>query len=301
MVGRLLKNIREHDRIVGGIDDLSTARAVELYAPVLTTGEVIPMTATAAEVTKTAENTFRDLQIAAINQLALYCEAMGINVYDVRAGVASLKGEGITRAILWPGAGVGGHCLTKDTYHLERGVQVLGKDIDFPAGRESLYTLARGINDFMPEHMLHLTESALAQVGKTLAGSKIALLGWAFINDSDDARNTPAEPFRDAALAAGAEVAVHDPWVDPATSPDAPPGLSRDLAGVLAGADAVAVFAGHKEYRGLVPAEVRRLCGCERSAIVDGRNVVDPDAWVGAGFAYRGIGRGDKNRHALRE
>jgi UDP-N-acetyl-D-mannosaminuronic acid dehydrogenase len=76
-------------------------------------------------LTKTAENTFRDLQIAAVNQLALYCEAMGINVYDVRAGVASLKGEGITRAILWPGAGVGGHCLTKDTYHLERGVQVL--------------------------------------------------------------------------------------------------------------------------------------------------------------------------------
>jgi len=82
----------------------------------------------------------------------------------------------------------------------------------------------------------------------------------AFINDSDDARNTPAEPFRDAAIAAGAEVAVHDPWVDPKTSPDAPPGLSRDLEGVLAGADAVVVFAGHKEYRGLEPAQVKGLC-----------------------------------------
>ena len=58
------------------------------------------MTATAAEVTKTAENTFRDLQIAAVNELALYCEAMGINVYDVREGIASLKEEGVTRAIL---------------------------------------------------------------------------------------------------------------------------------------------------------------------------------------------------------
>ena len=300
MVGRLLRNIREHDRIIGGIDDVSTARAVELYSLVLTTGEVIPMTATAAEVTKTAENTFRDLQIAAVNQLALYCEAMGINVYDVRAGVASLEGEGITRAILWPGAGVGGHCLTKDTYHLERGVQVLGGDLDWPEGRESLYTLARGINDFMPEHMLHLTESALGEAGKTLNGSKIALLGWAFINDSDDARNTPAEPFRDAALAAGAEVAVHDPWVDPATSPDAPPGLSRDLAGVLALADAVVVFAGHKEYRGLEPARVKELSGSVHPAVVDGRNVVGPDAWISAGFSYRGIGRGDKNRHVLR-
>ncbi len=83
MVGRLLRNIREHDRIVGGIDEASTKRATELYSRVLTLGKVIPMSATAAEVTKTAENTFRDLQIAAVNELALYCEAMGINVYDV--------------------------------------------------------------------------------------------------------------------------------------------------------------------------------------------------------------------------
>ena len=177
---------------------------------------------------------------------------------------------------------------------------MLGREeLDFPAGRESLYTLARGINDFMPEHMLHLTESALGEVGKTLAGSKVALLGWAFINDSDDARNTPAEPFRDAAIAAGAEVAVHDPWVDPATSPDAPPGLSRDLAGVLSGADAVAVFAGHKEYRGLVPARVKGLCGCQWPAIIDGRNIVDPGAFIAAGFIYKGIGRGDKNNHPI--
>ena len=84
MVGRLIQNIQEHDRIVGGIDEDSTRRAIELYQPVLTKGQIIPMTATAAEVTKTAENTFRDLQIAAANQLALYCEATGVNFYDVR-------------------------------------------------------------------------------------------------------------------------------------------------------------------------------------------------------------------------
>jgi UDP-N-acetyl-D-mannosaminuronic acid dehydrogenase len=77
------------------------------------------MTATAAEVTKTAENTFRDLQIAAVNQLALYCEAMGINVYDVLAGV-------------------GGHCLTKDIYHLERGCRCSAGNWTFrPAGNPS--------------------------------------------------------------------------------------------------------------------------------------------------------------------
>ena len=161
MVGRLIRNIREHDRIVGGIDEASTKRAVELYSPLLTKGKIIPMTATAAEVTKTAENTFRDLQIAAVNELALYCEAMGINVYDVREGIASLKEEGVTRAILWPGAGVGGHCLTKDTYHLERGVKVLGGPLDYPEGKDSLYILARNINDFMPKHMFNLTKAGL--------------------------------------------------------------------------------------------------------------------------------------------
>ncbi|TRZ92421.1 MAG: nucleotide sugar dehydrogenase [Methanosarcinales archaeon] len=79
MVGRLIRNIQEHDRIVGGINDVSTQRAVELYKPVLTKGKIIAMDSTAAEATKTAENTFRDLQIAAINELALYCEAMNIN------------------------------------------------------------------------------------------------------------------------------------------------------------------------------------------------------------------------------
>jgi len=77
------------------------------------------------------------------------------------------------------------------------------------------------------------------------------------------------------------------------------PGLSRDLEGVLA--DAVVVFAGHKEYRGLLAAGVRRLCGSPHPAVVDGQSVVDPDAWIAGGFAYRGIGRGDKNRHVLRE
>jgi UDP-N-acetyl-D-mannosaminuronic acid dehydrogenase len=296
MAGRLLRNIREHDRIVGGIDEASTNRACELYGPVLTKGRLIPMSATAAEVTKTAENTFRDLQIAAVNQLALYCEAMGINVYDVRAGVDSLKGEGITRAMLWPGAGVGGHCLTKDTYHLERGVQVAGVEpLDYPAGHESLYVLARHINDFMPRHMLTLTEAALGRAGKEIAGAKVAILGWAFLANSDDARNTPSEVYRGLCLAAGAEVAVHDPYVT------AYPGvaISADLPAAVRGADVIAVLTGHDTYLRLDPGRLRGICCRDLPAIVDGRNVIEPDRWIAEGYIYKGIGRGDKNRHPV--
>jgi len=292
MVGRLLRNIQEHDRIVGGIDDVSTQRAVELYTPVLTKGQIIPMTATAAEVTKTAENTFRDLQIAAANQLALYCEAMGINFYDVRAGVDSLKGEGITRAMLWPGAGVGGHCLTKDTYHLERGVKMLGADdLDYPEGKDSIFVLARNVNDFMPKHMFKLTQDALSAVGKSMDGSKVALLGWAFLNDSDDARNPPSEPYRDLLIEAGAEVMVHDPHVREHPGVE----IMTDMDTVVADADVVAVMTGHSEYFELEPSVLKGFMGKDRPVVVDGRNVVDPDAWIDGGFVYKGIGRGDKN------
>ncbi|MBN2488634.1 MAG: nucleotide sugar dehydrogenase [Methanosarcinaceae archaeon] len=295
MVGRLLRNIREHDRIIGGIDQPSTDRAVELYTPVLTTGKVIAMTATAAEVTKTAENTFRDLQIAAINQLALYCEAMGINVYDVRNGVDSLKGEGITRAVLYPGAGVGGHCLTKDTYHLERGVKISTDALDYPAGQDSLFVLARKVNDFMPVHMCHLTMDALSRAGKNPEGSKVAMLGWAFINDSDDARNPPSEPYRDLLLDAGCRVEVHDPHVMDYPGVD----ISHELSEVLRDADVLAIMTGHSEYFKLEASVAKNLMCQDHPVIVDGRNVVEPDNYINAGFVYKGIGRGDKNSHPM--
>ena len=295
MVGRLLRNIQEHDRIIGGIDQLSTDRAVELYTPVLTKGKAIPMTATAAEVTKTAENTFRDLQIASINQLALYCEAMGINVYDVRTGVDSLKGDGITRAMLYPGAGVGGHCLTKDTYHLERGVKISKGTLDYPKELDSIFVLARKVNDFMPVHMYNLTVDALKRINKTPAGLKVAILGWAFLSNSDDARNPPSEPYRDLLLKAGYSVTVHDPHV--LEYPDM--AISHDLSDVVKGADVVAILTGHDEYFKLDAGTLKKLMGQNSPVIVDGRNVVDADVFISEGFVYKGIGRGDKNNHSI--
>ena len=293
MVGRLLQNIQEHDRCVGGIDDVSTARAVELYGPIMTKGKVIPMSATEAEVTKTTENTIRDLQIAAANQLALYCEAMGINFYNVRTGVDSLKGEGITRAMLWPGAGVGGHCLTKDTYHLERGMHMLGGDkLDYPTGEESLYVLARHINDFMPKHMMTLTKNALRC--ESLAGKKIALLGWAFLANTDDARNTPSEAYYHLAKSEGALTTVHDVWVK--DFPEIPElVIMKSIQDAVKDADAVIVLTGHNEYKALTADALKVMTGKEHPVIIDGRNIIDPDTFLNAGWIYRGIGRGDKN------
>ena len=122
------------------------------------------MSATAAKITKTAENTFRDLQIAAINQLALYCEAMGINVYHVRTGVGQLKRRRHYKSGTLARSRLGGDCLTKDTYHLERGVKIGNGQLDYPKGADSIYVLARKVNDFMPLHMYNLTVAALERL-----------------------------------------------------------------------------------------------------------------------------------------
>jgi len=295
MPGRLLKNIQEYDRVVGGIDDSSTERATELYTPILTKGKVIPVSAMAAEFSKTAENALRDLQIAAVNELALYCEGLGINFYDVKKAIDSLKEEGVSRAVLFPGAGVGGHCLPKDTYHLIRSLNENGVSSNFSMDSESLFLSARKINDFMPQHMYNLTISALESVHQSLKSVKVVILGWAYNRNTDDSRNTPAEPYRDLLLQSGAVVEIHDPYVKDYGEIR----ISKDLDAVLEGADVIAVFTAHDDYADLDLNEIKRLSGKDHTVIVDGRNVFDPEEVVKNGFIYRGIGRGDKNSAKL--
>jgi UDP-N-acetyl-D-mannosaminuronic acid dehydrogenase len=186
--------------------------------------------------------------------------------------------------------------LTKDTYHLERGVQVLGKDLlDYPANEPSLYVLARHINDFMPTHMFHLTIDALKRAGCSPVGAKVTILGWAFLANSDDTRNTPAEPYRNNLIQAGAIVNVHDPYAEEYSGVP----IFQNLEDAMKGADAIVIFTGHNQYKNLDPVKIRKLSGKALPVIIDGRNIIDPDLFIRHGFVYKGIGRGDKNLHNL--
>ncbi|MCX6690566.1 MAG: nucleotide sugar dehydrogenase, partial [Methanoregula sp.] len=167
--------------------------------------------------------------------------------------------------------------------------------LDYPKREPSLFVLARIINDFMPAHMLTLTRQGLERTGKSLSEAKIALLGWAFIANSDDARNPPSELYRDFAIEAGATVAVHDPWVE--SYPGVP--IQHDMESVIKNADAVVIFTGHTAYKSLTPSDVKDLCGKDHPVIIDGRNVIDPDIFIQNGFVFKGIGRGDKNNHPM--
>jgi UDP-N-acetyl-D-mannosaminuronic acid dehydrogenase len=144
-------------------------------------------------------------------------------------------------------------------------------------------------------HMYNLTLKALERVNKTIAGSKVAILGWAFISNSDDARNPPSEPFRNLLIDSGCKVDVHDPHVQ--EYPGVP--ISQELSEVVKNADVTAIFTGHDEYFNINASIIKGLMDKKHPVIIDGRNVIDPDEFINNGFVYKGIGRGDKNNHII--
>jgi len=286
MVGRLIHNIVNYPRIVGGTDEESTEIAMELYSHIIK-AERFATDALTAEVAKVTENTYRDVNIAFANEVALMCESLGIDVYDVRKFVNSLPNDpsnpaaNPVRNMHFPGAGVGGHCLPKDSWLLKWGVNSFGKFKVKPhVIQESRY-----INDYMPMHMVELVRDAFNEKEMAVKGSKICILGVAFLENSDDTRNTPTRPVYDKLLELGAHVVVHDVHVK---EEEGIP-ITQDLEGAVKGSDCVVVMCAHDEYRELGP---DYFSGLMRSKmLIDGRNVFDPELFGEAGFDFRGVGK----------
>ncbi|OEU52033.1 MAG: hypothetical protein BA872_06475 [Desulfobacterales bacterium C00003060] len=276
MPGRLLDYIINLPRIVGGINEKSRDKAVEMYKKIVK-ARILPTDILTAETSKTIENAYRDVNIAFANEIAMVCESLGIDVYEVR----DLINSRAERHMHMPGIGVGGHCLPKDTWLLDYGVKKYGK---FPIDPEFV-RLARKVNNHMPIHATEMIKDALAFMKIPLRDAKVAIFGVAYLEDSDDVRNTPAYDLIRELEAYGAEVVAHDPYVH--TFPEAE--LSRDLEYVVKGADCIVICTKHKQYFKL---NLNRLRSLMRTPIiVDGRNVLDRATTEKAGFLYKGIGK----------
>ena len=231
------------------------------------------------------------MNIAFANEVALACERMGVDVYEVRRLINARP----DRHMHLPGAGVGGHCLPKDSWLLKYGVEKYGRAGDGKRGDWELeiIPLARQINDRMPAHMAALIEDGLAEAGIALTGAKVVLLGVAYLENSDDPRNTPAAPLAALLRARGARVVAHDPYVrerDWVENGGEGIPLTRDLAEALEGADCAAVVTRHRVYHDLDLGQVVRLM--RSPVLVDGRNVFDRHVCRAAGFVYKGVGKG---------
>ena len=270
--GKLLHNLTTLDRVIGAADERGRRKAFALYSKFVE-GNLHATDWLSAEISKTAENAYRDVQIAFANEVALICEELGANAFRIRELVNTCPG----RDMLAPGAGVGGHCIPKDSWLLVAPV-VNQKPVLIPAARE--------INDYMPTRMAQLVEEAMREAGRRIRGSRVAVLGFAYRENTDDARNSPAIPLIRELRHRGADVTIHDPFARGQRGFK----VTREIRTAVKGADCVALVTAHDAYRRLDLAKLRRWL--RHRAIVDGRNAFD-GSLVKRGFVYRAIGKGE--------
>ncbi len=240
--GRKDYTTRTIPKVVGGIDDRSTAAAAELYRTAV--DAVVTVSSTeAAEATKILENTYRSVNIALVNEMKLLFDRMDIDIWEVIAASAT-KPFGFKP--FYPGPGLGGHCIPIDPFYLSYKAREYGLSTRF-------IELAGEINCSMPAHVVRRTAEALNEKGKPLKGSRILVLGLAYKRDIDDVRESPSLEIIELLLASGADVSYNDPHV-----PRTHRMRKHDLgmasvpldAGVLRDADAVLICTDHSAYDG---------------------------------------------------
>jgi UDP-N-acetyl-D-glucosamine dehydrogenase len=222
-------------RLVGATTPAGSRRAAALLGRI--NERVLELSSPdAAELAKLLENVFRNVNIAFVNQLALLCERMGLDVWEV-VDAAATKPFGFMR--FTPGPGVGGHCIPVDPYYLAWRA----REFDFV---DRFVELAADINFAMPRHVVELVAEALNDRGKALRGSRVGVLGVAFKPNVRDARNSPAAEVIAGLRDRGAQVAYHDPHVPTFHDADGTDHESVDLDELIAASDAVVVVTPHR-------------------------------------------------------
>jgi UDP-N-acetyl-D-glucosamine dehydrogenase len=221
-------------RLVGGTTPAATARAAAVLRAI--NDRVVEVSSPdAAEMAKIFENVFRNVNIALANQLALLCERMHLDVWEV-IDAAATKPFGFMRFV--PGPGVGGHCIPVDPYYLSWRA----REFDFV---DRFVELAGDINLAMPRHVVDLVDRALNDRGRAVRGARVAVLGVAFKPNVRDSRNSPASDVIEGLIQRGADVRYHDPHV-PAFTVAGRELTSEPLDGLIHEADVVVVVTPHR-------------------------------------------------------
>ncbi len=225
---------RNTPKVVGGLTAACTEVARALYAACIDT--VVPVaSAEAAELVKLLENTFRAVNIGLVNEMAIICDLLGVDIWEV-INAAATKPFGYMK--FTPGPGIGGHCIPLDPHYLAWKMRTLNYKTRF-------IDLASEINSQMPDFVVRKVATALNDERKAVNGSRILVLGVAYKKDIDDMRESPALDVIRLLEERGAHVDYHDPWV-PTYREDGHArqgvGLNKD---VLEAADAVVIVTDH--------------------------------------------------------
>ncbi len=258
-------------RVVGSVTKEATKKAAEFYRSILN-AEVFELSSVkAAEATKIMENTFRDVNIAFVNEMAQSFDKAGIDILEVIKGASTKPFAFMPH---YPGAGVGGHCISQDPYYMiEKGRQ-LGFNHEF-------LKLAREINNNMPHYTVELLENELKKLKKSIKGAKVGVLGLAYKGNVDDTRESPAFEVINTLKTKGAEVFVFDPHVKTGSN-------VKNLDELLNKSDYIILVTDHNEFKKI---ELEKLKKNKVLAVIDGRNCLDKEKIKSMGILYHGIGR----------
>ena len=201
--GNLIYKTKNTPKVVGGVGRDATEVIAAMYRAVLE-GDVAEVSSPAvAEMEKILENTYRNINIGLVNELAMLCDRMGISIWEV-IDAAKTKPYGFQA--FYPGPGLGGHCIPLDPYYLSWKAREYGF-------HTSMIESSMMINDRMPEYCVDRAARILNRFEKSLKGSRILVVGVAYKQDIDDYRESPALEVIEILKDSGAEVSYYDPWI----------------------------------------------------------------------------------------
>lgn len=254
--GRVLVELVENDRVIGGITAECSARAEALYR-IFCTGSLLKTGVRTAEMCKLTENSFRDVGIAFANELSVICEKLGINVWEL----IRLANHHPRVNILQPGPGVGGHCIAVDPWFI----------VEAAPAESRLIRMAREVNDGKPAHVLDKIKAAVDGARAAGAKPKVGLLGLAFKPDVDDFRESPALQIAEAVAEwNNCEVLVSEPHAEQLPGKLAGQkhvSLVEDTSTLIRDAHIVVMLVNHRPYNEIPRADL------EGKAIIDTRGV----------------------------
>jgi len=258
-------------RVVGSLDEVGLQKTLNFYRLILG-ARIKPMKSLKeAEAVKIVENSFRDINIAFVNELAQSFENLGIDIVNVIDGAATKPFAFMPH---YPGCGVGGHCIPVDPYYLIEFARQNGFYHDF-------LSLARRINNSMPEFTCAKLVEALNERKIAAKGARVAVLGLAYKSDVGDCRESPSFVIIESLKKTGAKVVTFDPFVTERST-------AKNLDEALQGAAAAVVVTAHRVFKELSP---EKFLAAGVQVVIDGRNCLDKEKFLAAGLNYKGIGR----------
>src|SRR5690242_9561591 len=282
--GRAVRDFMNPDRIaIGAFDEEDGAAVESLYASL--EAPIVRSDVNSAEMIKLAANAFLMTRISFINEIANVCEATGADVVKVAEGIG--LDHRLGPYFLRAGIGWGGSCFPKDGVALKQLASNSGYHFQ-------LLSAVIEVNELQKRRVINKLQKYLGR----LRGRRIALLGLAFKANTDDMREAPSVVLASRLLAEGADVRAYDPVARPG---DLVRGVSLcdSVLEAVHGVDAAVIVTDWDEFRSLASIEVREAM--RRPLIIDGRNLLDPEATRLAGFDYEGIGRASSPLAALAE